>query len=153
MKLKIRPFKDEFEGQIRFVSGDIVENQFFISIDAASYKIPIVEISEDHRGPYVLVEEGLIDLGFNYFLKVQAEYDGPDSLPGCEVSFGVMNDSKKIDDILLDHGVDVEKINLMHNPATEFITIYFGPSGRKNGKGQMITREKMSKEKLRLITN
>jgi len=153
MKLKIRPFNEVFEGQIKSVSGNIIEKEFVITIDSAKYKIPILEIAEDHRGPYVVVEECFVDLGFNYFIKIQAEYDGPDSLPGCEISFGLMNDSKEIKEIILNQGIDPENVNLLHNPAFEYITIYFGPSGTKNGKGQMMTTQKMSKDKLRLITN
>ena len=149
MRLKIRPFEETCDGEIKAVKGEIIEERFIFSLDAASYEIPVQEIAEDNYGQYAIAEEFSIDLGFNYYLKLNPEYspdETPDVTPGAELCFGIKVVNENINEVLLYHNIDLNRVNLLNNDCHDIMTIYFSHSGIKNGKGFPVRAKRAPKQ-------
>ena len=145
MQLKIRPFDETGKAEIKRIRGEIIEGKFIFTLDAASYEIPAFEILEDRRGLYAIVDEGVIDLGFEYYIKIQAEYDvneGQEGPPGCAISFEKRSDSIKLKEVLIDQKIDIDNVNLLNRTSRNFMTVHFSPSGIKNGTSYPLSMDK-----------
>ena len=145
MQLKIRPFDETGKAEIKRISGEISEGKFVLTLDAASYEIPVLEVLEDQRGLYAIVDEDVIELGFEYYIKIEAEYDVNEAVqgsPGCAISFEKRNDSIKLKEALIDQAMNIDSVNLLNRTSQPFMTVYFGPSGIKNGTGYPLSTHK-----------
>ena len=132
--LKLRPFDETCEAEISHIKGDIIQKNFILTLDAANYAIPTLEVHKDHHGIFAIVEEGIIELGFEYFIRIEPEYGSKASLSGCAISFEKRKNATDVHSILIDSCINIDNVNLLNRNSDPFMILYFGPSGAVNGK-------------------
>jgi hypothetical protein len=145
MNFKIRPFDDTCEAQIKHIKGDIIEDKFILTLDSANYEIPITEVNNDHHGIFAIVNEGIIELGFEYFIEIKLEYgdETRENLHGCAISFEKRKDPNDIGSKLIANNID--HVNLLSRTSDPFMILYFSQSGVLNGRSFPLQSHKEEK--------
>ena len=135
MQFRLRPFEEIVErgpNQPAWsVRGTIEGSTFMFSVDGARYAVPVVEIGEDGRGPFAVVDESeqILDHGFRLVVEME-----PPTFPGDVVECSIR---------LFKPHPDQERMQkanpgaIVVLPVQASLSIDFGPDGDVSGRGIM----------------
>ena len=128
MSLKIRPFKTTVE-EID-VTGVIQDNLFVVQFYGRPYPVITLEVGQDERGPYALIEETNRRESFGDVFLVEPEYE-EDFPPSCRIAL-FRDKADEMRAQLVNQGIEPDSA-ILTGTASDAVSMYFDFDGNENG--------------------